>query len=207
MVRQSLDPVASTAFLVTLPAYGARLQIRTASGLNSIYPPLTTAFGQYLKLVRTGNVFTGYFSTNGDSWAVIGSATVPMSDPVFVGLAVSSGDTNSLAFCSFDHVQIGPAQPPALSISPRINGSVRVSIQALPGWTNVLEASADLAHWRVLTNRFSASGSLGLNDDQLFGRRFDFTAPSWCNSLIGNRGYFQFADFVHSPGPITDVFS
>src|SRR5205814_2235594 len=48
----------------------------------------------WVRLQRVGNVFTGYASFDGTAWLQLGSSTISMADPVFIGYAVSS-HTNS----------------------------------------------------------------------------------------------------------------
>ena len=55
----------------------------------------------WLRLVRVGNTFTGYWSNNGTSWNAIGSATFSMNSTVYFGMAVLSHDSTKLATAQF----------------------------------------------------------------------------------------------------------
>ncbi len=56
---------------------------------------------------RSGNVFSMYGSPDGLNWVQLGtSQTVSMVPNVYVGLAVSSRSTSSLATASFDNVSV-----------------------------------------------------------------------------------------------------
>jgi hypothetical protein len=73
----------------------------------------------WVKLVRSGNTFTGYTSVNAAvDWTQIGtSVTVSMAANVDVGLAVDSGNTYTLATASFDNVSINSTAAPAPAIT------------------------------------------------------------------------------------------
>lgn len=56
------------------------------------YPHPTAELGEaYLRLVKTGNDYTGYVSTNGTSWEMVGTHTAGFT-PVSIGL-YASGQT------------------------------------------------------------------------------------------------------------------
>ncbi|HEY0550788.1 MAG TPA: lamin tail domain-containing protein, partial [Verrucomicrobiae bacterium] len=50
----------------------------------------------WLRLRRTGNIFDGFASVDGQNWAFLSSATIAMSSSVQVGLAVSANSGGSL---------------------------------------------------------------------------------------------------------------
>jgi hypothetical protein len=61
----------------------------------------------WLRLVRSGNTFTGSTSTNGTSWTPLGtSQTLNMSSTMYVGLAVTSHSDGNLCTVTFDNVSI-----------------------------------------------------------------------------------------------------
>jgi uncharacterized membrane protein len=76
----------------------------------------------WLKLVRSGSVFSGYISGDGVNWVQVGtSQTVSMAQGVYVGFAVSSNNNNELATATFDNVSISTGASPApviTSVSP-----------------------------------------------------------------------------------------
>jgi hypothetical protein len=60
-----------------------------------------------VKLERVGNDFTGSISPDGVTWTQIGGTeTVEMTDPVLIGLAVTSHQTGELRTFTFDNVDI-----------------------------------------------------------------------------------------------------
>ncbi len=105
MIRGTLDAGSPNAFVALSSGSGdgATFQWRNSAGGSSsssrtlvgISPPSS------IKLVREGNMFTGYVFLDGQ-WQQEGeSATVPMVDPVYIGLALtshSSGVTSEAVF-------------------------------------------------------------------------------------------------------------
>lgn len=69
----------------------------------------------WMKLVRAGSTFTGYYSTNGSSWVQVGSCQVAMASTARVGLAVSSHNTNRVSGAVFERVSVSP-EPTTTSI-------------------------------------------------------------------------------------------
>lgn len=109
MIRETLSPGANHIYLFD---YSGQLLLteRTSTGASSSYASVGSATLPYwIKLVRSGNVFTMYGSTNGASWTQLGtSQTVSMASNVYIGLAVSNRTTGSLATATFDNVSIIP---------------------------------------------------------------------------------------------------
>ena len=65
-----------------------------------------------MKLVRAGNLITGYESPDGVNWTVVGSDTFTMGSTVLIGLGVSSHVTGVTATATFDNVTVTEATPP-----------------------------------------------------------------------------------------------
>ncbi|MEJ0090950.1 MAG: lamin tail domain-containing protein [Limisphaerales bacterium] len=97
MARESLDPAARFAAAMTTPAMnGSFFQWRDPAGSTSSstgnfpanYP------NTWLRLQRVGNVFASYAGYDGQTWTPLGSATITMSNQVYLGFSVSSRSTN-----------------------------------------------------------------------------------------------------------------
>jgi hypothetical protein len=71
----------------------------------------TAAFPVWLKLQRTGGTFTGFISSDGNSWQNVGSIDVSMPTNINAGIAVTSHDTSALNTSTFDHVSASSAAP------------------------------------------------------------------------------------------------
>jgi len=60
----------------------------------------------WVRLVRSGNLITGYTSPDGTTWTQQGTVSIVLSPVVYVGLAVSSGTYNLLNSSTFDNVTV-----------------------------------------------------------------------------------------------------
>jgi hypothetical protein len=61
----------------------------------------------WLKLVRSGNKFTGYYSTNGSTWTLLCATNITMNGSVLAGLAVTDHNNALLNTTKFDNVMMG----------------------------------------------------------------------------------------------------
>src|SRR5436309_12823536 len=111
---ESMHPAANNEFLFDYSS-SSYLTDRTATGASSTYQYLgSAALPYWIKLARSGNVFTRYGSLDGLNWAQLGaSQTVSMAQNVYVGLAVSNRTTSALATATFDSVSVSSAAAPA----------------------------------------------------------------------------------------------
>lgn len=105
MVRRSQLPDSANLMVMATPTQGTGLQSRAANGSSSSYvpgpywtPPL------WLRIRRSGDVITGFASLNGTTWTMLGTQSIPMSDPILVGMAVTSHNNSVLNTATFDNV-------------------------------------------------------------------------------------------------------
>jgi RHS repeat-associated protein len=133
MVRESLDPSARQAITFAWP-YSSSLYLnyasRTSPGTYSSWQSAVGVqpFPYWIKLVRSGNSFASYFSSDGVNWGSGFTQTVTMAQNVYIGLVVWSGTTSSTASATFDNVLIsGGVMPLVLSVSPT-SGAVGTAV-------------------------------------------------------------------------------
>ncbi len=62
----------------------------------------------WVKLVRAGNQFSGYESTDGQHWTRVGSTNVAMGGRVYAGLVTSSHQKTTLCTATLDNVAVTP---------------------------------------------------------------------------------------------------
>jgi regulation of enolase protein 1 (concanavalin A-like superfamily) len=106
MVRAGLTAGAPGAMMLVSAGAGSSFQWRSAAGGLSTY--VSGGAGivapEWVKIVRAGNVISGYQSSDGVNWTSIGAATIPMSTSVTIGLAVTSHDNTTLSKATFESV-------------------------------------------------------------------------------------------------------
>ncbi|MHC4593376.1 MAG: LamG domain-containing protein [Planctomycetota bacterium] len=109
MIRETLDASSKNAFvaLTTGSGNGATFQWRPIAGGSSISNRTLTGISppSAIRLVRQGNTFTGYVFQSGQ-WQQEGqSATVAMTDPVYIGMALTSHSSGVTTEAVFSDVQ------------------------------------------------------------------------------------------------------
>jgi len=107
MIRETLNAGANHVYLFDYSSANWMTE-RTSTGASSSYQPLgSVTLPNWIKLARSGNAFSMYGSPDGLNWVQLGSSqTVSMAPNVYVGLALSSRSTSSLATASFDNVSV-----------------------------------------------------------------------------------------------------
>ncbi len=112
MIRQSTAVSAVHAMVVktALDGNGASFQWRpTAAAVSSSADAgsvgMTATFPYWVKVERIGNSFSGYISPDGTTWTQLGTAqTITMTDPVLIGLALTSHDAAIVTGASFSDI-------------------------------------------------------------------------------------------------------
>jgi len=165
MIRQGNTTGSQHAFMCMTggDGNGASWQGRPAEGQASVNADATTPFAPpyWVRIVRSGNSFTGSVSADGQTWEQIGDPrSVAMTGPVLIGLALTSHNANQATSAQFSNVsftgnvtgnwqvgEIGAAQPEGNDPAPVYvaledsTGKVAVvthpdvSLSARSGWT------------------------------------------------------------------------
>ena len=60
----------------------------------------------WVKISRSGNTFTSYYSTNGKTWTKIGSAKFTLPRTVYFGLAVCAHNNSLVNTSTFSNVSV-----------------------------------------------------------------------------------------------------
>jgi len=91
MIRETLDADAKFAMTVVTPVNGALLQFREHTGGSAdLLPGQMLGVPLWVKLSRSGNVFSAALSTDGVNWTSAGSKTNAMATDVLAGLCLTS---------------------------------------------------------------------------------------------------------------------
>lgn len=104
MARESLDAGSPFASTIATPSIsGSYFQSRTAaSGATTSSGSFPVNFPHtWLRLQRVGNQFSGYASFDGESWTLLGTASLALPANLYFGFAVSSHNTNQTTTAAF----------------------------------------------------------------------------------------------------------
>ena len=129
MIRETLTGPSRHAFLLASGGSGWAFHRRIATGGSTSHlgGPGTNAPG-WVRLVREGNLFTAYHSTDGTTWTLVGTDTIAMASTVYVGLAVTSVKSAGDMTATFTNVTAraltpGTNQPPTVSLTSPAPGA------------------------------------------------------------------------------------
>jgi regulation of enolase protein 1 (concanavalin A-like superfamily) len=127
MMRDGLGPSDPNAFALVTPDRVIRLQQRRSPGWSTGSSYTGTGAAPYwVRLVRAGNKFRGYFSPDGVTWTAGGSTSIVMGSTIYVGLAVTSGNQSALATAVFRSVTVRSTagnRPPVVTITSPADGA------------------------------------------------------------------------------------
>jgi endoglucanase len=109
MFRDSTAPDALQA-CVSLTPSGLVFEYRDAIGGGTVLAGQAAATAPvWVKLMRNGNSFSGFYSTDGSVWTQIGPGqSITMSASVNSGLAVTAHNPSTLNVCTFQNVSLEP---------------------------------------------------------------------------------------------------
>ena len=135
--RTDTSTGAANVTLAITPNNGLVYSYRVAANGNTVTTTLPRVIpGDYLKVVRNGNIYTGYYSLNGTTWIQVGSpANVAMGNAPDGGMIVSSGTAAATSTSTFNHV-LADASPnivTAASASPNPVTTTSTTLSVLGG--------------------------------------------------------------------------
>ena len=112
MIRDTLAANSSYGITMMTPTNGSAFERRTAIGVGSVDSPANgNSTPHWVRLVRSGNSFTSYESSDGTNWTEIGTDTIAMTSDVYIGLAVTSHDDSVLNTSTFTDVSVNGGSP------------------------------------------------------------------------------------------------
>ena len=183
MFRQDTTNTSNYADVLVTPGQGVVFEWRSNGNYSSTAVAGITA-PAWVKLTRSGNTFTGYYSLDGISWTQVSSQAVSMNSSALTGMAVCAHDNSQLATATFSNLQLGTGpvitsnpsaavaangKTAALSASASESGSTLTytwSVSSLPnGVTNAdtptFSASNGTANGNAVTATFTKAGTYG----------------------------------------------
>ncbi|MEO6036440.1 MAG: lamin tail domain-containing protein, partial [Verrucomicrobiota bacterium] len=104
VVRDSLATGARFASAMATPSisgcfFQSRITTNGAASTSGSFP--ANYPDTWLRLKRTGNLFTGFAGLDGNNWTQLGSVTIAMAPDVYLGFGVASADSNRSATAAF----------------------------------------------------------------------------------------------------------
>ena len=108
MIRETLTAGSKHAAMFVTPGKGMKFLRRVSTGGATTTTPegagIPGIAPYWVRLVRVGNSFSAYISSNGSSWTLVGSGTISMGSTVHVGLALTSHSDGTVATGTFTNV-------------------------------------------------------------------------------------------------------
>ncbi|NOY59485.1 MAG: T9SS type A sorting domain-containing protein, partial [Calditrichaeota bacterium] len=124
MMRRSDSTASSFAALIVSPRYGVYSKWRkagTALASSVGHHSISTQTPLWLKLVRQGNLFSTYYSSDGTHWGEpLKQITSQMDSTLLVGLAAAGGFGTTLLNAQFSHVLVS-SQVTSIESDPGLN--------------------------------------------------------------------------------------
>jgi hypothetical protein len=110
MLRESVFSNSMDATMYVTPAGAVSFQRRTSTGGTPVTTSAGTfAFPIWLKVVRSGTTYTGYYSTDGTTWNTVASSTMTIGTSALAGFDVCSGSGNgNSTTASFQYLSVAP---------------------------------------------------------------------------------------------------
>ena len=110
MFRASTAANSANVAIVTRPDRRLVMQVRNSAGgltenvLGSGQVLAGSNYPKWLRLIREGNTFTGFWSIDGQDWREIASVEVNMDANILSGIVASSNNDGELSQVSFSNV-------------------------------------------------------------------------------------------------------
>lgn len=120
MFRNDTTAGAAFAMIAETTAGGLTFEWRSSAGATAQSVSLAAANSPWIKLLRSGNSFSAYYSTDDTNWSEIGGAqTATMGTTALVGAAVTAGDnTGQLNVAGFGLLSVANAPATLVYMTP-----------------------------------------------------------------------------------------
>ncbi|MEN6575504.1 MAG: discoidin domain-containing protein [Phycisphaerales bacterium] len=170
MIRDSLWGGSTHAMMVMTGGggNGASFQYRATANAASGNTDSTTAIAPpyWVKIERAADTFKGSVSIDGKAWTVVGTTIIAVTDPVYVGLAVTSGAVGVDRTFQFDSISstgtITGAWQGAVIDNPRYNdpANMHLYIEDSAGKSGTVTSAtavtaADWTRWVIPMSDFA----------------------------------------------------
>src|SRR5271157_2263947 len=108
MFRNDSTAGSANVSIVATAGQGVSFQWRsTAGGVSSFSVQSGVTAPVWLKLVRSGTNFSGYYSTDGNNWVRVGSQLIPLNNTAMAGFDVTAHNRSALNTATFTNFSLG----------------------------------------------------------------------------------------------------
>jgi hypothetical protein len=104
MIRESTAANSRHALMAVSATSGVAFQRRATAGAQTLHTGAAGAAPRWVRVQRTGNLFTASVSADGSAWTQVGTETIAMGSAAWIGLAVTSHDNALLSTAAFESV-------------------------------------------------------------------------------------------------------
>jgi Putative Ig domain/GxGYxYP putative glycoside hydrolase C-terminal domain len=179
---------AGYAGVFATPGSGVVFQWRTAAnGPTSNVAVAGLSAPVWVKLVRVGNSFSGFYSTDGNTWTQVGSSqTLTMPTGVYAGLGVSAHNVASVSTATFASVAVTPAPATALALAAPSQASTGV---AFTETVSVRNGAGNTAPSYTGTVQLSASDSSATIVDAVTGQPLSGNQYTFVTNDLGQHQF------------------
>ena len=169
MFRSDLTATSAQAMTIVSAGAGTAFQRRNTTGGTSVNTGGPSVAAPYwVRMVRAGNVFTSYVSTDGSTWTQVGSDTVTMGTACYVGLVDCSHNNSAASTDTFTNVRTSTTAAGGLptpwsqgdigSVGKPGSGSATNGTFAITGSGADIYGTADAFHY--VYQKWSGNGSI-----------------------------------------------
>jgi hypothetical protein len=177
MIRQNTNPDSPNVFMAASFGQGTTFQRRVSSGGITTLTTGNTA--NWVRLVRSGNTFTGYVSNDGQNWTLVDSTSIDMgSGTIYVGLAVTAHNNTALNTATFSNVGI--------TIGSITNGKYNYYLPFLASQYIPAGQATGFTSFIAFQNIGSTPANITIQYSDQFGNNIDTSNSTSCASVAAN---------------------
>jgi regulation of enolase protein 1 (concanavalin A-like superfamily) len=198
MARQStVAGSINAAIFHTMTTLGVSYQCRSALNGNTtaVNTGSTNALPYWVRLVRSGNTLSGWRSPDGSTWTQVGNQTITMTDPVLVGLAVTSHNTGVTNTAVFDNVRVTRTPNAAPQVNPGTAPAATTGAAAALAATASDDGLPSGSSLSTTWSKVSGPGTAAFGNASALNTTVTFSAPGSyvlrLSASDGSAGVFQ----------------
>ena len=138
MLRNDNTPGGTMAWTIATASQGVEFIVRTTAGATVSASQVSgVTLPVWVQVMRSSDLFSGYYSTDGSNWIQVGStATITMNGPALAGLAVTAANNAALNTSTFSNVSLSPA---TFGVYRELWTNLNTSVNSLTVLTNTTE--------------------------------------------------------------------